>query len=125
MILLDTHMLMALLGQADLVLKPAMTDVLHGNTNKFVSVVTIWEMAIKHRLGKLHLAFSLPDLPDILAKIEIGLLNITTAHTLAAIGPEPITKDPFDRLLLGVCATEAMRLLTIDRALADHPLAWR
>ena len=56
---------------------------------------------------------------------DITILDIVSAHTTAEIGQEPVTKDPFDRLLLGVCASERKRLLTIDKALVDHPLAWR
>jgi PIN domain nuclease of toxin-antitoxin system len=31
--------------------------------------------------------------------------------------------DPFDRMLLAKCQVEVLRLVTIDRALANHPLA--
>ncbi len=48
-----------------------------------------------------------------------------TGHAIADIGIEPVTKDPFDRLLLGVCAAEGMKLVTLDRALSNHPLAWQ
>ena len=34
-----------------------------------------------------------------------------------------VTRDPFDRLLLAQCAIEGRRLVTIDAALRDHPLA--
>jgi PIN domain nuclease of toxin-antitoxin system len=51
------------------------------------------------------------------------VLPIVTAHVIAHVAPEPPTRDPFDRLLLAQCKTEARRLVTIDRALVDHPLA--
>ena len=41
------------------------------------------------------------------------------------LDPEPPTRDPFDRLLLAQCAVDNLRLVTVDRALAGHPLAWR
>jgi PIN domain nuclease of toxin-antitoxin system len=88
-------------------------------------VASIWEIAIKHRIGKLSISFNLSRLPRILEDIGIAVLDIEPKHALADIGIEPITKDPFDRLLLGVCAAEGMKLLTIDKALVDHPLAWR
>ncbi len=118
-------MVLALLGQVDLVLPQQTANELRSTSNKYVSVATIWELAIKYRLNKLKLEFPLNELPRHLMRIQTGLLDVSVAHTLADIGPEPITKDPFDRLLLGVCATEAMKLLTIDRALIGHPLAWR
>lgn len=52
-------------------------------------------------------------------------LDVTTDHALVEVDPVPATRDPFDRLLLGVCAVEGMRLVTTDRVLQDHPLAWR
>ncbi len=55
----------------------------------------------------------------------ISLLDIDHHHVLAELDPEPATRDPFDRLLLAQCQVEGMQLVTIDRALAGHPLAWR
>ncbi len=123
--LLDTHIVLAILGQTDLDLPPIIANRLREPRDSFVSVATIWEIAIKQRIGKLHISFDMGNFPDILEDIGIVVLDIVPKHALAGVGPEPITNDPFDRLLLGVCAVEGMRLLTIDKALVDHPLAWR
>jgi PIN domain nuclease of toxin-antitoxin system len=122
---LDTHMVLSILGQTDLVFPLEIAKRLREPENSFVSVASIWEIAIKHRIGKLSITFNLSRLPHILEDIGIAVLDIEPKHALADIGIEPITKDPFDRLLLGVCAAEGMKLLTIDKALVDHPLAWR
>jgi PIN domain nuclease of toxin-antitoxin system len=53
------------------------------------------------------------------------ILNIAAPHVLALVTPEPRPRDPFDRLLLAQCAVENLRLVTVDRALVDHPLAFR
>jgi PIN domain nuclease of toxin-antitoxin system len=123
--LLDTHIMLAALGQVDLSLPESIRNELVGQDEIFVSVVSIWEIAIKHRIGKLKLSIPLALLPILIADQNIKVLSITTEHTLSSIKPELITKDPFDRLLLGICAVEGMRLLTLDRAIVDHPLAWR
>ena len=60
-----------------------------------------------------------------LERQNISIIAIKSNLALAHIRPEPATGDPVDRLLLGVCAAEGMKLLMIDRALVDHPLAWR
>jgi PIN domain nuclease of toxin-antitoxin system len=124
-ILLDTHILLSALGQVDLVLPAFIQNELMELDGGSVSVVSIWEIAIKNRIGKLHLYFPVEKLPIMVERQNLIIIDITAKHTLADIGPEPITKDPFDRLLLGVCAAEGMKLLTIDKALVDHPLAWR
>ena len=125
MILLDTHILLSALGQVDLDLPPAIQQELAENDDAATSVASIWEIAIKQRIGKLRLTFAIDRLPTLIMRQDISILEIATEHTLANIGPEPTTKDPFDRLLLGVCAAERIQLLTIDRALAAHPLSWR
>ncbi len=91
----------------------------------WVSLASLWELAIKARLGKLPLAIALRQWPGALREMGFALLPIYSDQVLADIGPEPTHKDPFDRLLLGVCAAENMRLVTLDRALINHPLAWR
>ena len=123
--LLDTHILLAVLGDVDLTLPDSIKNELVGKSDIYVSVVSIWEVAIKYRIGKLKISIPLKLLQEIIADQNIKVLPITTEHALAAINPELVTKDPFDRLLLGVCASEGMKILTLDHAMVSHPLAWR
>jgi PIN domain nuclease of toxin-antitoxin system len=124
-ILLDSHIVLTALGLVDITLTPAMHREMTYRENVYVSVASIWELAIKYRLGKLGLSVPPQLLADLLGRLNIEVLPVHARHAVADVGPEPATKDPFDRLLLGVCAAEGMKLLTIDRDLADHPLAWR
>jgi PIN domain nuclease of toxin-antitoxin system len=125
-ILLDTNVLVALSRGEEAKLGRAIGDlVLSRRDQGFVSVASIWEVAIKTRIGKLDLARSLETVPAYCDSIGAGLLNIDHRHVLAELDPEPPTRDPFDRLLLAQCQIEGMRLVTVDRVLAAHPLAWR
>jgi PIN domain nuclease of toxin-antitoxin system len=125
-LLLDTHILLALLRDEVDKLAPDMQEVVRGpGAERLASAARLWETAIKTRLGKLHPGMLLADIPGFLESLGIALLPIDHRHALAAVDPEPGMRDPFDRLLLGQCAVEGMRLVTLDRALADHPLAWR
>ncbi len=90
-----------------------------------VSAASLWEIAIKVRLAKLSLGGNLADLPDLLNSLGVPVLPIDDRHALASVTPEPPTRDPFDRMLLAQCQVEGLRLVTVDRALVDHPLAWR
>jgi len=91
----------------------------------FVSVASLWEIAIKTRLGKLNPGVPLSEMRDILEDGKLTILPIDVAHVIATIEPEPPTRDPFDRLLLAQCAVEGLKLVTVDRALVDHHLAFR
>ena len=87
--------------------------------NTFVlSPATVWEMAIKVRLGKLNLSgISLDDLTDRLRrKLKIGLLPIKQSQLLG-IARLPKVKDhgdPFDLLIIAQALTENLPVLTSD-----------
>lgn len=124
--LLDTHILLAVIEEREGMLGKSMADVLRSSALELsVSVVSLWEIAIKVRLGKLRLGPPLSTLQEVLESSGMKLLLIEAQHVLADVDPQPPTRDPFDRLLLAQCAVEGTRLLTLDRALSAHPLAWQ
>lgn len=55
----------------------------------------------------------------------LTILPIDIPHVITAAEPEPDTRDPFDRLLLAQCQVEGLQLVTIDRALVGHRLAFK
>ena len=125
-LLLDTNILIIIIRDEKRRLDRATAETLSRQGNQsWASTASLWEIAIKTRLGKLDPAMPLEDIPSQLGSLDIALLPIDHRHALAAVDPEPATRDPFDRLLLGQCAVEGMRLVTRDRALALHPYAWR
>lgn len=91
----------------------------------FVSIASLWELAIKVRQGKLMLPAPLAELEERLTRLGCEILPVTGPHAVAEADPWPDTNDPFDRLLLAVCLVEGLRLVTRDSKLVDHPLAWR
>jgi PIN domain nuclease of toxin-antitoxin system len=120
-VLLDTHLVLDLLES-----KPFRLSGLIDQDEAlfFVSVASLWEIAIKARLGKLKLAIALVDIEAYLLRIGVNLLPIEARHICAEVDPLPPTRDPFDRLLLAICVVESLQLATIDRALAGHPLVF-
>jgi PIN domain nuclease of toxin-antitoxin system len=124
--LLDTHIVLSILRGQLRQEFPALERMLaNEGTQTFVSVASLWEIAIKTRLGKLDPGLPLDGIARNLEAGRIEVLPVTAAHATAALSQEPITRDPFDRMLLSVCAIETLKLLTIDRALVAHPLAAR
>jgi PIN domain nuclease of toxin-antitoxin system len=126
LLLLDTHILLALVAGGGERLPPFIRDALRSERNAmFASAGSLWEIAIKNRQGKLPLTCALDEWPAALTAFAIALMDIPAAHVLAEADPVPETKDPFDRLLLAICQVEKMRLVTLDRSLLDHPLTLR
>jgi PIN domain nuclease of toxin-antitoxin system len=124
-ILLDTHVVLALLQDTIEWRYPHIAKGLTDpTTDGLVSVATLWEIAIKTRLKKLDPGMPLEDIPRYLDRLQTSILSIETSHALTAAEPEPITRDPFDRLLLAQCQVENLQLATVDTALIGHRLAW-
>jgi PIN domain nuclease of toxin-antitoxin system len=103
-----------------------MQSLLNDTSDGFVvSAVSLWEIAIKGRLGKLTLQMSLENLPAQLAVLGIEILNLSLVHILTELEPSPSTNDLFDRMFLAVAQAERCQFVTLDQALHNHPLAWR
>jgi PIN domain nuclease of toxin-antitoxin system len=125
-ILLDTHFVIAFLRQTFADQYPNVHRMMLREMKRgCVSVASLWEIAIKHRLGKLDIHMPLERVTDSLNASGLAILPISIDHVLTAADPEPPTRDPFDRLLLSQCQVEKLQLVTIDRALVGHPLAFR
>lgn len=84
----------------------------------FASTVSVWEMAIKHGLGKL----SLPSRNIAFDIQEQGfeLLNITLHHAQAVLQLGHFHKDPFDRLLIAQAFIEGLYLMTYDSIFKEY-----
>ena len=125
-LLLDTHVVLGVIDERRADFPAAIRELLaDANSEYYVSIASLWEIAIKWRLGKLELSCELQLLPDMLMSGGLEFVPINEHHVLTAVDPEPLTRDPFDRLLLAQCHVEDLRLITIDRALASHALAAR
>lgn len=125
-VLLDMHMVIAIAQKKLTERFPRVEQVLsNGTVSGFVSVASLWEIAIKTRLGKLQPGLPLETIPIYLREAGLTILPVDVPHVITAADPEPETCDPFDRLLLAQCKVEGLQLATVDRLLVDHPLALR
>ena len=123
-LLLDTHVLLALIDGRKASL-PAGVDALlkDPDNEQHLSAASLWEIAIKLRLGKLRLTPKLSALPELLHDLGIQIVPINEHHALAVVDPEPVTRDPFDRMFLAQCQIDNLRLVSLDRSLLKHHLA--
>ena len=121
-LLLDTHVLLAWMEERLGDLPGTLgARIERSEESKWVSVVSLWEIAIKWRLGKLPIAVELEQLPETLKDLGFGLLPIEAHHVLADIGPEPAHKDPFDRALIAQAIGYEATMLTSDETIQRYP----
>lgn len=121
-VLLDTHVLLWALMQPDRLSDPVRRWLLDPATNVLVSSASAWEIATKHRLGKL------PDAGDVvigyvdhLAQLGAEELPITASHALTAGALRVDHQDPFDRMLAAQALHEGVPIATSDLAFDRFP----
>jgi PIN domain nuclease of toxin-antitoxin system len=116
-LLLDTHTLLWFVWAEPQLSPTAKAAILDDANSVFVSVASLWELAIKVNIGKLSLDIPLNDfLHEAVDANGFEVLPIERSH-LAAIVTLPLHhRDPFDRLLIAQSLTTAMPLITADAA---------
>lgn len=88
------------------------------NNAKFLSLASVWEIAIKVGIGKLLVGQPLDIfLPGQLERNGIELLPITLPHVLRVTTLPAHHRDPFDRLLIAQSLVEAMPMVSVDAVL--------
>ena len=85
------------------------------------SSASLWEVAIKHGLGRGDFRVDARLLRRGLLDNGYGELPITSEHAVALDRLPPIHKDPFDRILVAQSMVEGIILLTADPLVAQYP----
>jgi PIN domain nuclease of toxin-antitoxin system len=116
-LLLDTHAFLWFIGGDDRLSPSARALIEDTNNVVYLSVASLWEMAIKISLGRLQLAQPFETfIPHQLSLNRIGLLGVTISHA-AKVATLPFHhRDPFDRLLVAQAQIEQMLLVSGDAA---------
>ena len=126
-VLLDTSYLYDFLDRPGKVLAPHLRFFGALETQLFVSAVSIWEMRLKfharHPSGARKSRFDPNDAVAALKEQDVTFLPMTILHAARPLETPLGHRDPFDELLLVQAQEEGLKLLTLDRQLAGHPLA--
>lgn len=109
-------------------LSPAARQLFQDPANEvFLSAVSVWEIAIKHALGKLPLSAPPQDLiPQWRDTARIQTLPVTEEAALRIADLPDIHHDPFDRMLISQAITDGLVLLTPDPQIRKYAVefAW-
>jgi PIN domain nuclease of toxin-antitoxin system len=116
-LLLDTQILLWSMS-GDRKLNASARSLIANADENFVSSATIWEIAIKWKLGKIE--FSPEIVAETLDAAGFEELQVTNRHAVATASLPLHHRDPFDRLLLAQAMVEGMRFLTSDARLAAY-----
>ena len=117
-LLLDTHIALWAITDSPR-LSPQARDLIQAaRTTVWISTASVWEIAIKHSLGRGDMPVSSQDAVRYFTASGYRLLAIEPEHVVAVEALPVHHQDPFDRLLVAQALVEPMRLVTHDRFVA-------
>ena len=119
--ILDTHTLIWFLNGDKQLSDVARATIEKEANDKYVSVASLWEMAIKISLNKLEFA-GFPQLANLIAENGFEILPITFEHTLKVAELEFIHSDPFDRILVAQGIVDRLTIISKDRNIQKYPV---
>ena len=122
-ILLDTCVFLWIVRDPTELSTNAQTLITDSSHTLYLSVISVWEIAIKHGLGRLPLA----EPPHIYVPTERDKHDILALelHEAAVLELRRLPKhhqDPFDRMLVGQAIADGLTLLTPDNHIQAYPV---
>lgn len=122
-LLLDTHTFIWFVNDDPSLSKTAKKLIEDSQNQRWLSIASPWEMAIKQSIGKLTLTLPLKQyLNKNLPLHMVQLLPIEINHLSRVATLPPNHRDPFDRLIIAQAMTENMTLLSADPAFDQYPI---
>ena len=118
---LDTHLLLWTAGKPERVSAKPRKLTNEPTNGLFFSAASLWEIAIKHGLGRTDFKVDARLLRRGLLDNGYNELPIGSEHAVAIDSLPPLHKDPFDRMLIAQATVEGILLLTADALLAQYP----
>ncbi|MBM3649604.1 MAG: type II toxin-antitoxin system VapC family toxin [Alphaproteobacteria bacterium] len=116
-LLLDTHAFLWWLAGHSSLSKRARAAIDGTGPDVFVSAASAWEIATKHRLGKLPEAELVAmDIVAIIDSQRFTPLPISVEHGQTAGALPGMLRDPFDRMLIAQAMIEDLALVSNERA---------
>lgn len=118
-LLLDTHVLLWANESPERLSAEAVAALEDPANDLLVSSVSVAEIEIKRRLGKLAMEH---DCEALRSHLGAAWLDLTAAHAMRLRALPGLHADPFDRLLIAQAITEECKLVTADAKVLAYPL---
>ncbi|MDD3760237.1 MAG: type II toxin-antitoxin system VapC family toxin [Acidithiobacillus sp.] len=119
-LLLDTHVALWAITDSPKLQKRARELIESPRSSVWISAATVWEIAIKHSLGRKDIPVSSRDALRYFQESGYRFLPIEPEHATAVEELPSHHADPFDRILVAQALVEPMRLMTHDPLVAHY-----
>ena len=117
-LLLDTHIALWAITYSPKLSPKARELIELPKTTIWISVASIWEIAIKYSLGRGDMPISSQQAMSYFRESGYRFLAVDAEHAIAVEELPTHHQDPFDRILVAQALVEPMRLMTHDSLVA-------
>ena len=122
--LIDTHVIIWLAVNAHELPKGIKELIERTENDIYICSVSLWEIAIKIKLGKLDLKLPLDRLLNDIKTYGFNILQIEDNYLCKLLELPNIHKDPFDRLIISTALVEGLTIITIDENIQKYDAQW-
>ena len=119
--LLDTHTLLWFMNGDETIPESIVETIKNKNNICFISIASLWEIAIKISIGKLTLNFPFQNIVPFLVDNNIEILSINVEHLQILTTLEYVHRDPFDRIIIVQAIHRQLTILTKDMNFRNYP----
>ena len=120
--LFDTHVILWALENDKRLSETAVRILCDPASEKYISIASAWEVAIKVSQGTLRLDGGVSEFFETVRQNEVELLPITEEHVKRLETLPFLHRDPFDRILIASALTEGMCLVSADTNVQAYDL---
>jgi len=121
-LLIDTQAILCFQGSDEKLTNAAKKMILDKGNTCFISIASLWEIAIKINLNKLNIGIAFDDFQDYLITNDFKILGLEFSHLKKLSTLENYHKDPFDRLIIAQAMYEDLVIISSDRHFTEYPI---
>jgi PIN domain nuclease of toxin-antitoxin system len=121
--LLDTHTLIWFVNGDSQLSNIAKKAIEESDAVNYVSIASLWEIAIKVSLGKLQLKTPFQNVSQQIEENGFRVLPITFSDTARLLNLPFLHKDPFDRIIICQSINNNLTLLSKDGQFSVYGIA--
>jgi len=122
-ILLDTHAAIWFFEDDKKLSKTAVDAIYNLENMIYVSIASVWELAIKLSTGKLTFDGGIENFIETVYQNEFELLGISPKHIKSVVDLPFIHRDPFDRMMIAQAMVEDMTMITVDENILKYEIS--
>ena len=119
--LLDTHIALWFLENNPKLAAPILSQIRRAD-HVYLSIVSLWEIAIKLQIGKLQLQCEFAELFDFLDAASITILNLEQRDIKQYLVLPLHHRDPFDHMIIAQAVAHSLPLISADAIFDRYPI---